>query len=97
MKSWVYIQTEKNLYTVGFFDPEAKWHSDSDHDTQLKAAMRVSYLNGNEQSQLDVLGMMIQELTNRVSELEDYVNELERDKQEDFNVALYTPSSGGKR
>lgn len=43
---WVYQQTEPKLWTVGYFDPNGKWHSDSDHSTQEGAADRVVYLNG---------------------------------------------------
>lgn len=44
---WVYIQSEPHLYTVGFYDPLGKWHSDSDHPNRGEAADRVAYLNGN--------------------------------------------------
>lgn len=43
---WVYIQTEHNLWTVGFYSPDGEWHSDSDHESKEKAAERVRYLNG---------------------------------------------------
>lgn len=43
---WVYIQSEAHLWTVGFYDPSGKWHSDSDHDSQQSAAKRTHYLNG---------------------------------------------------
>ena len=43
---WVYIRSEPSLYTVGFYDPQGFWHSDSDHRTQEEAAKRVHYLNG---------------------------------------------------
>jgi hypothetical protein len=43
---WVYIQSEPSLWTVGFYDPSGKWHTDSDHDSREKAAERVAYLNG---------------------------------------------------
>ena len=43
---WVYIESEHNLWTVGFYSPDGVWHSDSDHDTKEKAAERVHYLNG---------------------------------------------------
>ena len=43
---WVYIQSEPNLWTVGFYDPKGKWNSDSDHFTPDAAADRVAYLNG---------------------------------------------------
>lgn len=51
---WVYVQSEiagkngatHNLWTVGHYDPEGKWHSESDHANRSDAAARVSYLNG---------------------------------------------------
>lgn len=50
---WVYILTESSadhrLYTVGFYDPSGKWHSDSDHNSKEEAADRVAYLNGQKQ------------------------------------------------
>jgi len=44
---WVYIQTEGNLWTVGFYDPKGVWHADSDHSTPELAAAKVAYLHGN--------------------------------------------------
>lgn len=43
---WVYIKTEQYLWTVGFYDPSGKWHTDSDHESKSDAADRVAYLNG---------------------------------------------------
>lgn len=42
---WVYKQTEPGLHTVGFYDPDGKWHPDSD-GTKEECAQRVHYLNG---------------------------------------------------
>lgn len=44
--TWVYVKSESQLWTVGFFDPKGNWHTDSDHKTREKAAERVHYLNG---------------------------------------------------
>ena len=46
---YVYIQTEfsPDLWTVGFYDPQGKWVSESDHKDQDAAAARVSWLNGS--------------------------------------------------
>jgi hypothetical protein len=44
--SYVYIQSEPNLYTVGFYDPYGNWHPDSDFSSREEAANRVHYLNG---------------------------------------------------
>lgn len=50
--SYVYIRTESELWTVGFYDPKGDWHAESDYNTPEKAAERVHYLNGgNQQSQ----------------------------------------------
>jgi hypothetical protein len=43
---WVYIRSEPNLYTVGFYDPSGEWHTDSDFSDREAAAERVHYLNG---------------------------------------------------
>lgn len=44
--TWVYINSEPGLWTVGFYDPSGKWHADSDHSDPAAAAERVHYLNG---------------------------------------------------
>lgn len=43
---YVYIQSEPNLFTVGFYKPDGKWEPESDHTTADEAARRVHYLNG---------------------------------------------------
>jgi hypothetical protein len=35
---YVYIQTEKQLWTVGFYDPDGEWHPESDHESPEEAA-----------------------------------------------------------
>lgn len=44
--SYVYIKTEENLWTVGFYDPKGKWVSESDHNTLKSASKRVHWLMG---------------------------------------------------
>jgi len=43
---WVYINSEPELWTVGFYSPDGKWHPDSDWGTREEAAARAHYLNG---------------------------------------------------
>ena len=43
---YVYIKSEPSLWTVGFYNPDGKFISESDWDTQEEAAERVHYLNG---------------------------------------------------
>ena len=52
---YVYIKTERQLYTVGFYDPQGEWHAESDHDTKESAANRVAWLNGSREVE-DVFG-----------------------------------------
>jgi hypothetical protein len=46
--NWVYIESEKELWTVGHYDPEGKWHPDSDHSVKEEAAQRCHWLNGGD-------------------------------------------------
>lgn len=48
---WVYIQTEPQLFTVGFFTPNGDWHTDSDWGSREEASKRVHYLNGGKESE----------------------------------------------
>lgn len=43
---YVYVESEPELWTVGFYDPQGKWHPESDHGTKKDAASRVAWLNG---------------------------------------------------
>lgn len=48
--TWVYIQSEPGLWTVGFYSPTGQWNTDSDHGSKSEAADRVHYLNGGKES-----------------------------------------------
>jgi hypothetical protein len=43
---YVYIQTEANVWTVGFYKPNRDWVSETDWPTKEQAAQRVHWLNG---------------------------------------------------
>jgi hypothetical protein len=43
---YVYIRTEHELWTVGFYTPSGKWEPESDHGSREEAARRVHFLNG---------------------------------------------------
>lgn len=49
--TYVYISSEPNLWTVGFYGPDGKWHPESDHCDPESAARRVHYLNGGTSDQ----------------------------------------------
>jgi len=44
---YVYIRTESQLWTVGFYDPKGRFIPESDHDNKEDAARRVAWLNGS--------------------------------------------------
>ncbi len=44
--SYVYIQSEPRLWTVGFYGPDGKWVPECDLDNPDDAAARVAWLNG---------------------------------------------------
>jgi len=43
---YVFVESEEELWTVGFYDPLGRWMSESDHSSSEKAAARTNYLNG---------------------------------------------------
>lgn len=51
MNNYVYIRSEPDVWTVGFYRPDGKgpgfnWEPESNHNTKAAAAARVHYLNG---------------------------------------------------
>jgi len=44
---YVYIRSEPQLWTVGFYKPNGEWVPESDHSSRDGAAKRVAWLNGN--------------------------------------------------
>jgi hypothetical protein len=44
--AWVYIESEKGLWTVGFYAPDGEWRSETDHSDKEAAARRCAMLNG---------------------------------------------------
>lgn len=45
-QKYVYIKSEPGLWTVGFYDPDGKWHAQFDYQSESLAAEKVHYLNG---------------------------------------------------
>ena len=43
---YVYIQSDTDVWAVGFYDPKGIWISESNHESPDKAADRVNWLNG---------------------------------------------------
>jgi len=63
---YVYIQSEKHLWTVGFYDPSGEWHPDSDYGSTEGAADRVSWLNGSLAGKIHVIEKRLDELEKSV-------------------------------
>jgi len=77
---YVYVQSEKNLWTVGFYSPDGKWLAESDHETSDKAASRVAYLNG---------GRDFEEFEKRLVHLENDLDAREAREELAESVALW--------
>lgn len=66
---YIYIKTEPNLWTVGFYAPDGTWHTDGDHPAKAYAATRVHYLNGgNVRQVLENLEKLIRALTDETAD-----------------------------
>lgn len=53
--SYVYLQTEEELWTTGHYDPSGKWHPESDHSAEEEAASRAVHLNGGPTDSVEVV------------------------------------------
>jgi hypothetical protein len=49
---YVYVKSDTNLWTVGFYDPSGAWCPERDEDGADAAAERVAWLNGSGKPQL---------------------------------------------
>jgi hypothetical protein len=49
---YVYIESEHNLWTVGFYKPDGNWNPESDWPTTKEAADRVHWLNGGDSNEV---------------------------------------------
>lgn len=45
MSGYLYLRTESQLWTVGFYTPDGEWEPESDHGSKDAAALRVMRLN----------------------------------------------------
>lgn len=48
--TYVYIKSEPELWTVGYYDPQGRWNPESDHGSLSEAVARTAYLNGENTS-----------------------------------------------
>lgn len=77
---YVYIRSEPQLWTVGFYDPSGKFQTDSDHESPDKAAERASELNGNSTkhaSHVEHLKRMLKRQYDRILELESIIESID--------------------
>jgi hypothetical protein len=52
--NYVYIKSEPELFTVGFYKPDGKFEPESDHKSEADARDRVTELNGGGAMQLNM-------------------------------------------
>lgn len=62
MTNYVYIKSEPNLFTVGFYKPDGKWYPESDHPKREEAAKRVAWLNGGGNENKNSLSLPLRNL-----------------------------------
>ena len=63
---YVYKRSEKQLWTVGYYDPNGEWFSESDHGSDTEAAERVHWLNGGLSGEIKALWVANNHLSERV-------------------------------
>ncbi len=50
--AWIYIRSEPQLWTVGFYRPDGTFEPDKDFPSADEAAKRVHWLNGGKNAEL---------------------------------------------
>lgn len=63
--SFVYKQTEPELWTVGHYAYGQRWLAESDHSTPEAAADRASYLNGTYLSGIGIIRQFVERILER--------------------------------
>jgi len=84
MTNWIYLRSEPGLWTVGFYDPEGRFQTDSDHIVREDAARRVAYLNGGaEPPAIDELESDFRDLVVRYGDAQHTIG-LKREEPDPF-------------
>lgn len=98
MTNYVYIRSEPQCWTVGFYDPDGNWHPVSDWSTSDEAQDQVALLNGNTTATAKRLSARIDALEAKVDEnLARLVSENERlTKQLEAAQAEFIKEQPGK-
>jgi hypothetical protein len=70
---YVYLNSEPGLYTAGFHSADGRWHPESDHDAEDKAARRVAELNGTaELAELRRVNALLVAALERIAQFDEY-------------------------
>jgi len=75
---YVYIKSEPQLWTVGFYSPDGSWHAASDHESSEAAAKRVHYLNGGRADEEMIKNAVRQERSRCARIAEEYAGYIKR-------------------
>jgi hypothetical protein len=76
---YVYIKSEPQLWTVGFYTPDGKWISESDYECRDDAAERVHWLNGGGMGQAGYNAYNDGYKNGTVDALEKLIDKFEKD------------------
>ena len=87
--SYVYIESEPSVWTVGFYNPSGAWIPESDHALAQMAAERVRWLNGGT-DETNARLLAAPELLNALELWAEYHN------LESYLVAINSAKSHGK-
>lgn len=108
---WVYQHTESQLWTVGYYDPQDKWITEGDYDSQRDAAERVAWLNGETNARIAELeqcfdserqrhhdtGARIPPLMARIAELEAALELIRQSREYRTNLLLTSMDKSSAR
>ncbi|HUK73040.1 MAG TPA: hypothetical protein VLW50_30525 [Streptosporangiaceae bacterium] len=94
MSGYVYIRSEPFLWTVGYYSPDGKWHSESDHASAEEAATQVRYLNGGTEDDVRLLQANLAEALERIAELERSTPQAQQARYEADLAAADLAASG---
>ncbi|NUT31503.1 MAG: hypothetical protein HOV79_00360 [Hamadaea sp.] len=71
MSNFVFQRTEPQLWTVGYFDPDGRFHPESDHSSPQDAANRIHWLHGgcDHDAEIKELSEQVEQLVAELAEL----------------------------
>lgn len=75
---YVYLKSEPQLWTVGYYDAKQKWIPESDHSSSDDAVERVAWLNGDDDA-FPISRSELESLRFRLKEANELIDPLTRE------------------